>query len=101
LVDAKLLETLETCVAGIAGGAGKAMLVRAAKTPLPDLVVNRAKAGFSFPMAMWLSVATYMPIRLTYTAPLSVAKWWQKNACDHRIGHRRNRDKWAKPHSCR
>ena len=38
-------------VSGFAGGAGKAMLAQSPKKPLPDLVVNRPKTGFSLPMA--------------------------------------------------
>jgi asparagine synthase (glutamine-hydrolysing) len=55
LVDAKVLETLGPCVSGFAGGAGKTMLARAPKKPLPDAVIHRHKTGFGLPMAQWLS----------------------------------------------
>ena len=55
LVDAALLETLGPFVSGFAGGAGKAMLAGSPKKPLPNLIVNRPKTGFSLPMATWLS----------------------------------------------
>jgi asparagine synthase (glutamine-hydrolysing) len=58
LVDAKLLDTLGPVVSSFAGGAGKAMLAQSPKKPLPDLVVNRPKTGFSVPMTKWLSEAT-------------------------------------------
>ena len=58
LVDATLLETLGPYVSGFADGAGKAMLAQSPKKPLPDLVVDRPKTGFSVPMAKWLSDAT-------------------------------------------
>jgi len=58
LVDAKLLETLGPFVSGFTGGAGKAMLAGSPKKPLPDLIVNRPKTGFSLPMAKWLSETT-------------------------------------------
>ena len=65
LVDAALLETFGPFVSGFAGGAGKAMLAQSPKKPLPDLVVNRPKTGFSLPMATWLSdVMHYAPIDL-------------------------------------
>ena len=60
LVDAKLLETLGPFVSGFTGGAGKAMLARSPKKPLPDLIVNRPKTGFSLPMASWLSNSKHM-----------------------------------------
>jgi len=60
LVDAKLLETLGPFTSGFANHAGKAVLARAPKKPLPDVVVNRSKTGFSLPMAAWLSNSTRM-----------------------------------------
>ncbi len=58
LVDAAMLETLGPYVSGFAGGAGKAMLARSPKKPLPESIINRPKTGFSLPMAQWLSEAT-------------------------------------------
>jgi asparagine synthase (glutamine-hydrolysing) len=58
LVDAKLLETLGPYVSGFAGGVGKSMLARSPQKPLPDVVINRPKTGFSLPMAQWLANAT-------------------------------------------
>lgn len=58
LVDAALLETLGPYVSGFAGGAGKAMLALSPIKPLPQSIINRLKAGFSLPMARWLSEAT-------------------------------------------
>lgn len=58
LVDTALLETLGPCVAGFAGGAGKAMLARSPRQPLPASIINRPKTGFSLPMAQWLAEAT-------------------------------------------
>jgi asparagine synthase (glutamine-hydrolysing) len=58
LVDAQLLATLGPCTAGFKGRAGKAMLAHAPEKSLPATVVNRPKAGFSLPMAAWLSKAT-------------------------------------------
>jgi asparagine synthase (glutamine-hydrolysing) len=37
------------------------MLAQSPKNPLPNLVVNRPKTGFSLPMATWLSNSTHMP----------------------------------------
>jgi asparagine synthase (glutamine-hydrolysing) len=68
-VDAKLLETLGPLVSGFAGGAGKAMLARSPEKPLPDLVVNRPKTGFSLPMASWLSNSTHIRAGTNLTAP--------------------------------
>src|SRR5262245_7476055 len=61
LVDAALLETLGPFVSGFVGRAGKVMLAQSPEKPLPDLVVNRPKTGFSLPMATWLSNSTHMP----------------------------------------
>lgn len=58
LVDAALLETLGPYVSGFAGSAGKNMLARSLRKPLPEAVINRPKTGFSLPMAQWLSEAT-------------------------------------------
>ena len=58
LVDASLLDTLGQFVSGFAGGAGKAMLARSPRKPLPECVINRPKSGFSVPMGKWLSEAT-------------------------------------------
>lgn len=58
LVDVTLLETLGTHVFSFAGGAGKAMLARSPKKPLPESIINRPKTGFSLPMKQWLSEAT-------------------------------------------
>lgn len=59
LVDAALLETLGPYVSDFAGGAGKVMLARSLKKPLPGSIVNRPKTGFSLPMATWLSGAAH------------------------------------------
>jgi asparagine synthase (glutamine-hydrolysing) len=59
LVDAKLLETLGPFVSAFVGGAGKGMLAKSPKKPLPGLAVNRPKTGFSLPMATWFPAATY------------------------------------------
>ena len=69
LVDAALLETLGPLVSSFAGGAGKAMLAQSPKKPLPDLVVNRSKTGFSLPMASWLSNSTHIRAGTNLTAP--------------------------------
>lgn len=58
LVDAELLGKVGPFVSGFAGGVGKSMLARSPSKPLPESVVNRAKTGFSVPMAKWLSEAT-------------------------------------------
>lgn len=54
LVDAKLLESLGTFVSGFAGDAGKAMLARSPKKPLPRSIVNRLKTGFTLPFDPWM-----------------------------------------------
>jgi len=61
LVDVKLLETLGPYLAGFAADAGKAMLARSPKKPLPAQITNRPKTGFSLPMAIWLSNALHTP----------------------------------------
>jgi len=58
LVDATILETLGLYVSGFKNGAGKAMLAGSPEKSLPESIINRPKAGFSLPMAQWLSVAT-------------------------------------------
>jgi len=69
LVDATLLETLTHYVSDFAGGGGKAMLARSPKKPLPDLIVNRPKTGFSLPMASWLLNSMHIPAGTNLTAP--------------------------------
>jgi asparagine synthase (glutamine-hydrolysing) len=87
LVDAKLLETLGPLVSGFAGGAGKAMLAQSPKKPLPDLVVNRPKTGFSLPMASWLSNSTYIPARTGLTVRGALwARHWAKTIIDRIMG---------------
>ena len=44
-------------MSGFADGAGKAMIARSPRKPLPDDVAKRPKTGFSIPMAQWLSAA--------------------------------------------
>ena len=60
LVDAKLLEALGPFVSTFVGRAGKAILAQSPKKPLPDLVVNRPKTGYSLRMEKWPSEATRM-----------------------------------------
>ena len=55
LVDAQLLATLGSHGASFEDGMGKDMLAHAPERPLPEMVVNRRKTGFSVPMASWLS----------------------------------------------
>ena len=57
LVDSTLLQALAPYMSGFADGAGKAMIARSPRKPLPAAVVNRPKTGFSIPMAQWLSAA--------------------------------------------
>lgn len=57
LVDTQLLETLGPFVANFTGGIGKGMLARSPINPLPELIINRPKTGFSLPMTEWLSMA--------------------------------------------
>ena len=54
LVDSKLLETVAPLIIGGQQEAGKQWLANAPTTPLPDHITNRAKTGFSIPVAKWL-----------------------------------------------
>jgi asparagine synthase (glutamine-hydrolysing) len=54
LVDVALLTALGPYVTSFAGGLGKAMLAMVPAKPLPEVVIRRAKTGFSIPMAQWL-----------------------------------------------
>ena len=58
LVDAALLGVLGKYVASFTDGVGKAMLARSPGKPLPDIIINRPKTGFSMPMSQWLTEAT-------------------------------------------
>ena len=78
LVDAKLLETLGPFVSAFVGGAGKAMLAQSTKKALPDLVMNRAKTGFSLPMAAWLSDATQKRAGSTPHLPTTAGTPWAR-----------------------
>jgi asparagine synthase (glutamine-hydrolysing) len=57
LVDSTLLQVLAPYMSGFAAGAGKAMIARSPRKPLPEAVANRPKTGFSIPMGQWLSRA--------------------------------------------
>ena len=54
LVDHKLLESIAPLITGQNTSAGKQWLAAAPKQPLPDHISNRAKTGFSIPVAKWL-----------------------------------------------
>lgn len=58
LVDATLLQALAPYMSGFANGAGKAMIARSPRKPLPADVAKRPKTGFSIPMGQWLSATT-------------------------------------------
>jgi asparagine synthase (glutamine-hydrolysing) len=93
LVDAALLETLGPFVSDFAGGVGKGMLAQSPKKPLPDLVVNRAKTGFSLPMAKWLSemtdhrAGTDLPLRTAPGTPW--ARRWARTLIRKDVGCQR------------
>lgn len=86
LVDAKLLHTLGPHLSGFAEGAGKAMLARSPAKPLPDLIIHRAKTGFSTPISQWLSAAnsagsaTSLPLQASPGTPW--ARLWAKTAIE-------------------
>jgi asparagine synthase (glutamine-hydrolysing) len=87
LVDATLLETLGSYISGFADGAGKVMLARSPKKPLPDLIVNRPKSGFSLPMATWLSDSTHMRAGTDLTVPGAPwARRWARTMIDGIMG---------------
>jgi asparagine synthase (glutamine-hydrolysing) len=54
LVDAELLRRAGANFAALGAGAGKALLARMPREPLPPLVAARAKTGFQTPVAGWL-----------------------------------------------
>jgi asparagine synthase (glutamine-hydrolysing) len=54
LVDIDMLRTLAPRVARFRHGAGKRLLAASAPTPLPAAVTQRAKTGFSTPLARWI-----------------------------------------------
>lgn len=58
LVDVALLKSLAPVITRLEGGVGKAMLARAPSTPLPEVVVNRAKTGFAVPTGAWMAAAS-------------------------------------------
>ena len=55
LVDARLLAELAPFVSRFKRGAGKALMSRSPRHPLPAAVTSRPKTGFGVPMARWLS----------------------------------------------
>lgn len=57
LVDAMLLEAIETLHTKFSKGRGKRFLANAPLDPLPSSVVNRPKTGFTVPMTEWLASA--------------------------------------------
>ena len=54
-VDARLLAELAPFVSRFKRGAGKALMSRSPRHPLPAAVTSRPKTGFGVPMARWLS----------------------------------------------
>jgi len=90
LVDAKLLESLGRFVSSFAGGAGKGMLAQSPKKPLPGVIVNRPRTGFSLPMATWLSGAAHkrawadLPLLLAPGTPW--ARRWARTVIEGMIG---------------
>jgi asparagine synthase (glutamine-hydrolysing) len=53
-VDAALLQTVAADFAALPRGAGKALIANSPSVPLPAPIQNRAKTGFSTPIAQWL-----------------------------------------------
>jgi asparagine synthase (glutamine-hydrolysing) len=53
-VDATLSQTVAADFAGLPRGAGKALIANSPSAPLPPQIQNRAKTGFSTPIAQWL-----------------------------------------------
>jgi asparagine synthase (glutamine-hydrolysing) len=53
-VDATLLQTVAADFAALPRGAGKALIANSPSVPLPAQIQNRAKTGFSTPIAQWL-----------------------------------------------
>lgn len=90
LVDAKLLRTLSPFLNSFAHGNGKAMLARSPAKPLPKVVINRPKSGFSLPMSEWISAATdrrewtSMPLLAASGTPW--ARRWAKTVIDAMMG---------------
>ncbi|HVN00897.1 MAG TPA: asparagine synthase (glutamine-hydrolyzing) [Caulobacteraceae bacterium] len=54
LVDIELLRALAPFIPALRPGAGKAALASGPATPLPDVVVRRAKTGFTVPTSDWM-----------------------------------------------
>jgi len=57
-VDIELLRSLAPSIGKLVPGAGKLALAKAPSTPLPNVVVDRAKTGFGVPTAAWMSKAS-------------------------------------------
>lgn len=53
-VDATLVQTVAADFAALPRGAGKALIANSLSVPLPEQIQNRAKTGFSTPIAQWL-----------------------------------------------
>ena len=53
-VDATLLQSVAADFAALPPGAGKALVANSPSAPLPAQIQNRAKTGFSTPIAQWL-----------------------------------------------
>lgn len=55
LVDASLLRDVAPIIPRLAPGEGKQSLARAPREPVPDVVVGRAKTGFTVPTGAWMA----------------------------------------------
>jgi asparagine synthase (glutamine-hydrolysing) len=58
LVDVALLTSLAPFVSEFTRGAGKALMAQSPRRPLPTVVANGPKTGFTVPMAKWVAEAT-------------------------------------------
>lgn len=58
LVDAAVIEGLNTVHTYFADRAGKRLLAESPTDPLPESIINRPKTGFVVPMTQWLTDAT-------------------------------------------
>src|SRR5215470_358 len=58
LVDITLLKSLAPVISKLKPGGGKAALARAPSPSLPEVVVNRAKTGFSVPTGAWMATVS-------------------------------------------
>jgi asparagine synthase (glutamine-hydrolysing) len=76
LVDFTLLQKVAPYMAQLRGKQGKTALAKAPRTPLPDLLVQRAKTGFTIPTARW---ARRSLVSTTAATPGGDSRSWGQN----------------------